>query len=165
MLSRELSGLIRTAAPWLRQFPTIRELDEQSASFLTKNELLEPGAALIASAREKQLVSADDAAALLGLMDAAKRGELQGAKAKTRSVLGVRNLLYAAATIVAGFLANALASSYAEQSLLMKHAGVFLEQEEAAVVEFLSDLPTDLRAAFQELLKELHSVKNVPKQP
>lgn len=157
---RELSDLIRTGAPWLRQFPTIRELDEQSTSFLTNRDLLEPGAALITSAREKQLVSADDAAALLGLMDAAKRGELQGIKATTRSVLGVRNLLYAAATIVASFLSGAIASSYAEQSLLMKHAGAFLAQEEVAIVQFLSDLPTDLHTAFQELLKELHSANN-----
>lgn len=157
--------MIRTAAPWLRQFPTIRELDEQSVSFLTRTDLLDPGAALIASAREKQLVSADDAAALLGLMEAAKRGELQGTKAKTRSVLGVRNLLCATATIVAGFISGAIASSYAEQSLLMKHAGAFLAQEEVAVVEFLNDLPTDLQAAFQELMKELNSAKNLLAQP
>jgi transcriptional regulator with XRE-family HTH domain len=49
---RALTDLIRTAAPWLRRFPTVRELDDEAAAFLAQNELLDPGAALIKSAHD-----------------------------------------------------------------------------------------------------------------
>ncbi len=90
---RALSDLIRTAAPWLRQFPTIRELDEQLGEFLTRDDLLDPGATLINSAQNNDLVSSTDATAILALVEAAKRGEFQGAKARTRGVFTVRNLI------------------------------------------------------------------------
>jgi transcriptional regulator with XRE-family HTH domain len=83
---RVLSDLIRTAAPWLRRFPTIRELDDEAGAFLTRKDLLDPGAALITIARDRELVSGTDADVIGGLLEAARRGELQGQKASTRSV-------------------------------------------------------------------------------
>lgn len=128
---RILSDLIRTAAPWLRRFPTIRELDDESAAFLTRADLLNPGTALIRSARETELVSAEDAALINGLLEAARRGEYQSDKAKTRSILSIRNLLYVSATVALAFLSNAAASGYAEQSALIHNAGNFLAKTEA----------------------------------
>jgi hypothetical protein len=150
---RTLTDLIRTTAPWLRQFPTVREFDDESATFLTQNELLDPGAALISSARDNAVVSANDADTISGLIDAARRGEFQGLKAKTRGVHSIRNLLYASAVVTAGFLANATASSFAEYSPLIKHSGAFLAKSEKLIESFIANLPADLKAAFQELIE------------
>jgi transcriptional regulator with XRE-family HTH domain len=100
---RSLSDLIRTAAPWLRRFPTIRDLDDDTAAFLSQSDVLRPSATLVAIATDQKLISAEDAAALTGLVEAARRGEFQGQKARTRGIFSVRNLLYASATLVAGF--------------------------------------------------------------
>ena len=153
---RALSDLIRTAAPWLRQFPTIRELDEQLGEFLTRDDLLDPGATLINSAQNNALVSSTDATAILALVEAAKRGEFQGAKARTRGVFTVRNLLIVVTTVVVlPFFVGAAASKYAEKSPLMDNAGKFLVQSENEITALVADLPNDLRLAFQELLREI----------
>jgi transcriptional regulator with XRE-family HTH domain len=154
-IHRVLSDLIRTAAPWLRQFPTVRELDDQSGAFLTRGDLLDPGVALINRAQNNALVSSTDAAAILGLVDAAKRGEFQGDKARTRGVFSVRNLLIVTATAVLSFFSGGAASNYAEKSRLMDHAGRFLAQSEDEITTLVADFPDDLRLAFQELLKEI----------
>ena len=153
---RALSDLIRTAAPWLRQFPTIRELDEQLGEFLTRDDLLDPGATLINSAQNNDLVSSTDATAILALVEAAKRGEFQGAKARTRGVFTVRNLIIVVTTVVVlPFFVGAAASKYAEKSPLMDNAGKFLVQSENEITALVADLPNDLRLAFQELLREI----------
>jgi transcriptional regulator with XRE-family HTH domain len=152
---RVLGDLIRTAAPWLRQFPTVRELDDQSGAFLTREDLLDPGAALIRGAQNNELVSSTDAAAIHGLVEAARRGEFQGEKARTRGVFSVRNLLYIATTTVVVFLGNAAASNYSEKSPVVDHAGRFLAQSEEEITKFVADLPDDLKIAFQQLIKEV----------
>jgi transcriptional regulator with XRE-family HTH domain len=153
---RALSDLIRTAAPWLRQFPTIRELDEQLGQFLTRDDLLDPGAALINGARRNGLVFSTDATAIVGLFEAGKRGEFQGAKARTRGVSSVRNLLVIVTTmVVIPFFIGAAGSNYSEKSPLMDHAGKFLVQSENEITALVADLPDDLRLAFQELLREI----------
>jgi hypothetical protein len=80
---------------------------------------------------------------------------LEGQKAKTRGVLSIRNLLYASAVLLTGFLANATASSYAEHSPLVKYSGTFLAQAEKLIEKFITHMPVDLKAAFQELIKEI----------
>jgi hypothetical protein len=156
-VQRDLIDLVRTAAPWLRQFPTVRDLDDQAGAFLTREELINPGAALIRKARELALVSSDDAAAVTGLLDAARRGELQGHKARTRSAHSIRNLLYVSAGLLSGFFADATAASYSEKSALINHAGTYLVSAEESVTEFLVDLPEDLRRAFVELIKAIRN--------
>jgi hypothetical protein len=101
------------------------------------------------------LVSSADAAAILGLVEAARRGEFQGEKARTRGVFSVRNLLYAATTAVVVFFGNAAASNYSGKSPLVDHAGRFLAQSEQQISEFIADLPDDLKIAFQQLIREV----------
>jgi hypothetical protein len=101
------------------------------------------------------VVSTIDADAIVGLIDAARRGEFQGLKAKTRGVHTIRNLLYASAAILVSFLANATASNFAEHSPLVKHSGAFLAKSETLIESFITHLPTDLRTAFHELIKEI----------
>jgi hypothetical protein len=101
------------------------------------------------------LVSSADAAPILGLVEAARRGEFQGEKARTRGVFSVRNLLYAATTAVVVFFGNATASNYSGKSPLVDHAGRFLAQSEQQISEFIADLPDDLKIAFQQLIREV----------
>jgi transcriptional regulator with XRE-family HTH domain len=152
---RALSDLIRTTAPWLRRFPTVRELDDESGAFLTDKNLLNPGADLIQIARDRNLVSRLDADAIMGLLNAARRGEFQGQKANTRSVFSIRNLVFVSASLLATFLSGALASNFSEKSLLISHAGTFLAVAEARIMEFAGDLPDDIRIALQQLIKEI----------
>jgi hypothetical protein len=153
---RPLRVLIRTAAPWLRRFPTVRELDDECGAFLTRPELLEPAASVLEIARIKRLVSDVDADATHGVLNAAHRGKFQGNKAGVRGLHTVRNLVIASATIVATFLSSAVSSDFATKSDLVKHAGSSLA---AAAEEYISKLTVgmqdDIRIALVELLKEL----------
>jgi hypothetical protein len=101
------------------------------------------------------LVSSIDAEAVHGLVEAARRGEFQGEKARTLSVFSVRNLLYVATTTVVVFLGNAAASNYSERSPLVDHAGRFLAYSEEEITKFIADLPDDLKIAFQQLIKKV----------
>ena len=89
---RSLSHLIRTAAPWLRGFPTVTALDDAAGAFLTRDDLLDPAAEILTAAKSTNLISAEDAVRVAVLMGAAERGEFQGKKAKTRVVGSTRNL-------------------------------------------------------------------------
>ncbi len=46
-IRRVFADLIRTAAPWVRLFPTARKLDEESGAFLTRRDLLAPAEAVV----------------------------------------------------------------------------------------------------------------------
>jgi hypothetical protein len=152
---RVFADLISTAAPWLRRFPTIRALDDETSAFVTRDELVEPGSILIKRADEKALVSPGDAAAVSGLVAAARRGSQIGQKAKTRGIGSVRNLIIFSATFVATFLINATASDYAAKSPLIHRAGSFLVQSEAEVEKLVSNLPADIRLALRQLIKDI----------
>jgi hypothetical protein len=157
---RPLRVLIRTAAPWLRRFPTVRELDDECGAFLSRPELLEPAASVLEIARIKRLVSDVDADATQGVINAAHRGEFQGEKAGVRGLHTVRNLVIASATIVATFLSGAVSSDFATKSDLVKRAGSALAAAEEYIAKITVDLQDDVRIALQELLK---AIKNSSK--
>jgi hypothetical protein len=154
-IRRPLRLLIRVAAPWLRRFPTIRELDDECGAFLRRPELIEPAASVLAIARRKRLVSAGDADATQGVLDAARRGKFQGEKAGTRGSHTVRNLVVASAAAVATFFSGAVASDYSTKSALIKHAGSTLAEAEELVTTLMSDMPDDIKIALREVIKQL----------
>jgi len=158
---RALSDLIRTAAPWLRRFPTIRELDDETAAFLTRRDLLSPATEIIEAANAEKLVSSADKDIVVALVQAAERSsEFQGQKAATRSVHTVRNLVYASASAVALFLSGAVASDFSTKSALIEHAGSFLAAAEEQITHLAADLPGDIRIAFSKLLEEIKRLRS-----
>ena len=154
-IRRPLRLLIRVAAPWLRRFPTIRELDDECGAFLRRPEFLEPAASVLAIARTTRLVSTRDADATQGVLDAAHHGKLQGEKAATRGSHTVRNLVIASAAAVGTFFSGAVASDYSTKSDLVKHAGNTLAEAEEWVTKLMSDMPDDIKIALREVIKQL----------
>jgi hypothetical protein len=149
-----LTDLVRTAAPWLRGFPTVAAWDDAAGKALVRADLFQPASDFTRIARRKQTISARDAAEIEILAEAADATDFQGQKAGSRAAGDVRNLMLAAAETVATFLSGAGAADLATRSLLVQRAGATLAEAEAAVEAFARTLPDDLRHALLALTKE-----------
>ncbi len=148
---RPLIDLIRTAAPWLRLFPTIRELDDEAGAFLIDISLVEPAREVFDSSRVELLVAPEDIEALQGLVEAAHRPGLQGRKATVRSVLSARNLTVAAISL----FASGMWSTFVDDSILFKKAtAVFLESE-PQILRLFEDASEDIKLSVSELIREI----------
>jgi hypothetical protein len=155
MTRRGLLDHVRTAAPWIRRFPTACALDDETGAFLSRRDLYEPSRAIVECARETDLISAEDRALLKGLLSAIEREGFPAQKANTRGILSAKNLTYAAITIVVSLYGNGIASEFANNSSICKKAGAFLGKTEAQVLEIIDDAPADIRHAISSLLDEL----------
>jgi hypothetical protein len=148
-----LTDLIRTAAPWLRGFPTVAAWDDAAGKALVRADLFQPAREFTRIARERRTISERDAAEMEVLADAANADGFQGQKAGNRAVGHARNLLLTAASMVATFLAGSVASDFATRSLVVQRAGATLFQAEKQVEAFAASLSGDLRQALRALIK------------
>lgn len=151
---RPLEDLLRSLAPWLRSFPSIRELDDQTGQFLTRDPLLASSAKTVRVADQIRLITSEDSRALEGLLGAAERGQFQGTKASHRVTLSVRNLVVVAAGIMSTFALGAVSSDFAAKSVIVQKAGTFLADAEASILEVISEMPQDLRIAIEIMINE-----------
>lgn len=150
---RKLESLIAIAAPWVRLLPSARELDEQTASFRTQNDRFEAASEVFKHADANRLLSGEDIATLSGLVEAARRGDFQGEKAKTRSARSAINLGLAALIAVSGFYGGAVQSHFSERSELAEKVGAFLAAALAPLEEVLIDATPDVRFAVQAVVE------------
>lgn len=150
---RPLVDFVRTAAPWIRNFPSIRALDDQMGSFFTPGALLAPSVAVVEKASALDLITGSDTATLIGLLDAALRGNVQGNKAKGRGVLTARNLVIAAATAVGSIYVSAVGNDLGPSSILVHRASELLSGAEHQIVELIDNLP-DIRSAIRALARD-----------
>ncbi|MGE4045129.1 MAG: leucine-rich repeat domain-containing protein [Acetobacteraceae bacterium] len=138
--------LVGSVAPWVRRFPTARDLDDDRGSFLTRRDLFEPAARVIQHAVQADLLTPAAGHVLCGSVETARGDDpVQAAKAGTFAMKGARGLVTRAASYTAGFLAGAMASGYANESPLMRRIGRFLAGAESDAVALVADLPGDLR--------------------
>ena len=114
---RSFLDLIRTAAPWVRRFPTARALDDETGAFLLRRDLYEPSLAIVEGACDTALISAEDRALLKGLLSASEREGAPAHKAGTRGVQSTKSLTIAAITIVAGLYITGIEFEFANHSL------------------------------------------------
>ena len=149
-----LTALVRTAAPWLRGFPTVAAWDDAAGKALARPDLFQPVGEFVRIARAHEAISAQDATEMILLAKAADVTGYQGQKAGNRAVGGAMNLMLAAAEIFATFLSGAKASDYAKRSLLVQRVGAMLAAAEAEVTAFAETLPHDLRQALRALIHE-----------
>jgi hypothetical protein len=149
-----LTDLVRTAAPWLRGFPTVAAWDDAAGKALVRADLFQPAREFARIARAQLAISEHDAAEMELLADAADASDYQGQKAGNRAVASAKNLMLAAAGTVAAFLSGAVASDFATRSLLVQRAGATLASAEAEVDAFAATLPGDLRQALRALVRE-----------
>jgi hypothetical protein len=153
-VQRAFSDLIRSAAPWVRRFPTARTLDDETGAFLTRKDLYEPAAAVISAAEATEIISEDDAKLLLSIIEAAKRGDYQGQKAGARGIFSSTNLVTAMAVILSlevGMIGN----EAAPKSLIAQKGAQFYLSAETYVMKLFEDAPDDIRQALLAMMDDL----------
>jgi hypothetical protein len=158
-IRRPLMDLLQTAGPWLRRFPTARQLDEDHAAFQTPREAVEPARELVAAAETEDVVEEDDATILDGALRSGEQTGTQSLKARNWGVLSVRNLLVSAIGIAAaGIVTGAfeqIGNQVAEHSILAQKTIRLVLSSEDALGKFLSNLPADIRSAVRALIDDL----------
>jgi formylglycine-generating enzyme required for sulfatase activity len=155
---RVFTDLIRTAAPWLRRFPTICELDDDLGAFLVSSELLDAAEAVVPIASREELVSTSDAELIHALANTARRGDFQGRKAGTRTVHSVRNLVVLGTSLLATVYISSIGSKLAEKSVVADRTASVLLAAESYIVPLFADLSDDIRIALLSLLDDLKGV-------
>ncbi|GEM_PF-6596284 len=150
-----LIDLVRTAAPWLRGFPTIAAWDDAAGKQLVRVDLFQPAHEFTRIARAQEAISERDAIEMDLLGETADASDYQGQKAGNRFVGGAQNLMLAAAEVVATFLSGAVTSDFTTRSLLVQRAKATLAAAETQVEAFTAVLPSDLGHALRALAKEV----------
>ncbi len=152
---RAFADLIRTAAPWVRGFPTARELDDQTGAFLARKDLFEPASRILAGASAQSLISDHDRDLILALLAAIEREGFVSHKAGVRGVQSVNNLTLKSLAFLAAFYSGAISSGYSNESPIVKKISDFLVAGEVQITEILADAPADVRLALKAALDDL----------
>lgn len=168
-IQRQFTDLIRTAAPWVRRFPTARMLDDETGAFLTRTDLYEPAAQIIKVAETSQVITTEDARLLQTIIEAARRGEFQGQKAAARSVWSSKNLVTALGIVLSlevGMVGNEAAS----KSIIAQRGAQFYLSAEDYVMKLFEDAPEDIKQALKAMIDDLRKNSggdpaNVPDRP
>src|SRR5665213_1309483 len=153
-VERELGNLVDSAAIWIRQFPTVRELDDALLRWRGRDLPRAEAGAIIQRARAQQVVSGADADSVKILLDADRRGGTDGEKAVSHAVLGLLNLLYRGGGLV---IEDALARSGnagEAPTLLTQRVKALLAAAKPEITRFIADLPADIKHAFTSLLAD-----------
>lgn len=154
-MRRPLGDLVRSLAPWLRAFPSVRAMDDDASQFLVQAASLSPAMDVVRSASELQLLSEADLVVFQQLREAADRGAFQAEKAGGRVQRTSLNLVIGAATFAGGFMMSAVSSDYATSSPLVHKAGQFLTRSEMAISQLVADAAPDLQLAIGSFVREL----------
>jgi Leucine-rich repeat (LRR) protein len=80
-IRRPLADLLQTAGPWLRRFPTARQLDSEHATFKAPRESVDPARDIIDFASAEALIQENDADILDAALRAGERKTIQSVKA------------------------------------------------------------------------------------
>ncbi len=153
-MRRPLGDLVRTLAPWLRAFPSVRDADDEASRFLVDAAALKPVFEVVSSAERFSLIAGPDLDVLRQLEHAAERGAFQGAKAGGRIKRTTTNLVIGAAAFAGSFMVQAISSDYATTSPLAHKVGQFLTHAEAAITDLVADAAPDLRHAIRGMVEE-----------
>jgi hypothetical protein len=148
---RSLSDLIEAAGIWIRQFPTARTFDDALWEFSARQNHNTLANIIIGIARQRNVVSAPDAAHVSALLQAGERGNRQGTKAAGRAILGIRNLLYRSGSFVSRFALGTVVASTSSDLQLRRRVQEFLTVAEPEITEFATDLPADVRHSLAKL--------------
>ncbi len=161
---RAFADLIRTAAPWVRGFPTARDLDDQTGAFLARRELFDPASKIVAGASAHNLISDRDRDLILALLAALERDGLVSHKAGVRGVQTVKGLTFKFLALLATFYSGAISSSYSNDSPIVKKISGVLVAQEIQITKILHDTPGDIRLALQAALDDLkrHQRDDIP---
>lgn len=154
---RPLSDLVRNLAPWLRAFPSVRELDEEANRFLVKMADLGSTFELVDAAREQALLPEKDLEIFRQLRDAVERGDFLGEKGGGHAKRSAKNLLICVVAFLGSVYSGAIASDVSTTSPLAHKAGQFIVNIEKSATDLISDLPVDLRYALADFIMKFPS--------
>jgi hypothetical protein len=149
-----LTDLVRTAAPWLRGFPTVAAWDDAAGHALVRTDLFGSARAFTRIARRHQTISERDADQMELLAETTDFDDYQGTKSGNRTVGGAKNLMIAAAGTIAASLSQTIKMDLSTTPLLVQRAAAVLVAAEEHVRAFAATMPDDLRQAFYALIKE-----------
>ncbi|MGP7795503.1 hypothetical protein [Sphingomonas sp. CLY1604] len=152
---RVLTDLVRSLAPWLRSFPSVRQADEDASRFLVEAAALQPVVQVIDVARETDLLETRDLETFRQLERASARGAFQGAKAAGVARRSGTNLVVVVVGFWASLMLDAVVSDFATTSPLAHKAGQFLVRGEKAIERMAKDMAPDLRHAIRDVQRRL----------
>lgn len=154
---RQIEDLLDTAAPWLRRYPSIREIDDELNRFRVPAQKIDSGSALIQAALENALIIKHDSDRVMNLMKAFQRGDIQSNKSGNRGIFTVRNFIYICVTIFGNFTLGSISSDFANKSDLIKNIGTFLADNTKGIEEFISTLPNDISGVIRRAVARAKS--------
>ena len=150
---RAFMDLIRTAAPWVRQFPTAAALDDEAGKLLTKLASVEVAARLADRALQAVLITKEDHAHLHALLASGKLSGTPAEKARGRGVVSLRNLL-SATCVVASLAGGALGPSVVDKSESLQAATTWIAENIDDLTALVSDLPEDIRLTMLDIIED-----------
>lgn len=148
--------MVKTVAPWVRRFPSAREIDNETGEFLSQITLVTHAQDATDFAVRNELIAQDIAEAVRGLLESSSRKGPVSYKASTRGVLSVRNMVIAAATAATTVWLGAVGSELAPRSVVAQRAAEFLSSAEAPIVQLFKDLPSDIQLAINMLINQMN---------
>jgi Leucine-rich repeat (LRR) protein len=168
-IRRPLLDLLQTAGPWVRRFPSARELDEDHANFQTPRHAVEPALQILTTADDEAVIEGEDAQILEDALLAGGKSGVQSLKARSWGVLSVRNLIVGAMGVAAVGVASGASKQVgievARRSILAQKSIQLILSSEDALVQFLSSLPADIRSTVRALLDDLKNRNSQPEFP
>ena len=149
----QLDGLATQATLWIRQFPRAQKLDAEAVSPRDLPRLAPLAGTIINAALVARLIEDADAERILALLAAPNQtGDVATAAARSRAVLGTRNLLYRLGTFALGFVPDPiLPGAWGDRRLADAVAGLLVDKAEA-LTSVMVGLPAEVREAFGHLI-------------
>ena len=148
----ELDGLATQATLWIRQFPRAQKLDAASVTLRDLPRLAPLAGTIINAALAARLIEDADAERILALLaDPDQTGDAATA-ARSRAVLGTRNLLYRLGTFALGFVPDPILPGVWDDRRLTKAVEGLLVDQAEALTSFMVGLPAEVREAFGHLI-------------
>ena len=151
-----LTTLVRTAAPWLREFPTVARWDDEAGKALVRADLFQPAREFVHIAHAHQMISTYDENEMNLLAEVANAADYQGQKAGSRAVGGATNLMIAMAGAVARSQPHSVGQP-ATRSLLAQRAESALAAAQSQVEQLAATRSEDVRQALWGLVNDLSS--------
>ena len=151
--------IVRSVAPWVRRFPSARVMDEEAGRLLHQAVARASHTAVIESAASNHLISSEDRALILSLINAIENKGFPAQKAGLRAVFTTRNLVYVILLGGGAFIGDA-----AKGTEIYKRSTEFVTQNMDAIIDVISDAPQDIRIIAETIAKEIRD-GNLPDLP
>lgn len=151
-MRRPLSDLVRNLAPWLRSFPSARQLDDEASEFLVQVSDLKSTLNIVKAADAVSLLKDADVEMFTHLSRATQQGEFQAKKAGGRVKRSASNFVIGVVAFAGGIYGDAVANRIADRSHLISRISDFLVRAEDDIGQLAQELPQDLRYSVEEFV-------------